>query len=219
MKSFFRELGAYLKECWRTTLAIRERGRVLFGLLTALLLLPVFLLMGGPIEWTGRGAFVAAAWATAVALLQIFVVSPFIIWRDAQRVAKRRIACGWRFSSPHAELVLRNSTSNSINGIDVKLRNHRKADDTETTDILRSLPSNDGKQAPITLPPKEPMYFRFAELKDGEIVVQIGQTEKRIGQETVVKLSISGPDMYEVIHLHMTVAADFVDIKRWEAKA
>jgi hypothetical protein len=118
---------------------------MLLGLLIALVSLPFVLLLGGPIDLTAKGSVMAAAWLTTAALLQIFVVAPFIMWRDADRAAKRPIAAKLYFSSPYAELVLYNISAKSIAGIDVKSRNHRKPDDTKVTDILQSLPSKDGK--------------------------------------------------------------------------
>jgi hypothetical protein len=56
----------------------------MLSLIAALIALPIVLLVGGPLELTVAGAIKVAAWVTLAALIQLLVLSPFILWRESR---------------------------------------------------------------------------------------------------------------------------------------
>jgi hypothetical protein len=61
----------------------------MLSLITALIALPIVLLVGGPMELTVGGAIKVAGWVTLAALIQLVVLSPFILWRESRRGTRR----------------------------------------------------------------------------------------------------------------------------------
>jgi hypothetical protein len=77
----------YIRECWTTAVAARERQKAMMGLVAALFALPVIWAAGGKVEPTPAGLAWIAAWVTLSGLLHLFVIAPFLIWRNEKRVA------------------------------------------------------------------------------------------------------------------------------------
>lgn len=141
-----------------------------------------------------------------------------------------KINVDWRFDSPFAELVVTNQSSKTITGIDVMFRNYRQADGSNITSVLKSLTSNDGKNAPISLNPLVQTYFRFAQLKknadptedeqtaEGVISILAGSDGERwLTKEAGIKLGISGNDIANSrVDLRLTVNSDELLIEPWE---
>lgn len=93
MRALLKDVSAYVAECWRTAVQLRERRRQMWALLAALLALPLVWLLGGKIEPTAEGAAWLAVWVTTSALITLFAISPFHIWRE-----RRRSAAGGQFN-------------------------------------------------------------------------------------------------------------------------
>jgi hypothetical protein len=79
------ELLAYIRECWGTAIAIRERRKATLSMLGAFSALPVVLVFGGKPEFTAQGIVFFAEWLFVSAFLYVFVLAPFLVWKDQRR--------------------------------------------------------------------------------------------------------------------------------------
>ena len=80
-----RELLAYISECWGTAIAIRERRKATLSMLAAFIALPVVLVFGGKPEFTSQGLVFVAEWLFVSAFFYVFVLAPFLVWKDQRR--------------------------------------------------------------------------------------------------------------------------------------
>jgi hypothetical protein len=165
-------------------------------------------------EWFAN---LSIAWGLLPLVIWLLVayVRRHAAYMKLEEATKPKIIYRWRFQTPYAELMLTNVSSKTVVGIDPILRNHRTPDDTQVSDVLRSLPP-----APIDMNPGVPTYFRLAELKDSEIMIRLPDNqERRLGRDTVLKISVSGRDIVgRLLYLHLTVADHSIEIKPWEKK-
>ena len=166
-------VGEYVVTVLRRSVASWQGADVWFALAAylAILLLPISvtgLLEDFLGEWVSKTiALLAMGWLAVLFL----VITPFRMWQEeryrmnlVEEAGQPKIHVAWRFRDPHAELIIKNQSAKTITGIEVMFRNYRNADGSKIYEVLKSLVSNDGKQAPIDLNPLVPMYFRFAEL-------------------------------------------------------
>lgn len=175
--------------------------------------------------------FLALA-ATFWLVVLFFIVTPFRMWQEEkyrtnliEEAGKPHINVDWRFNErKRAEIIFTNTSTKTIEGIEVVLRNHRKADGSDIKDIMASMASVDGKRHPISMNPLVPTLFEFAGLTtagDGNtiIVLMPGTEEARqVGKEVGVKLGFSGKDVAgSRIDLRLKVQDDgSLDIESWE---
>lgn len=81
--SMLQQIFMYVRECVRKTIELQERSRQMLAFLVAVLALPLFLLFGAKFEPSPEGAMWFALWTSCSALLTIFVLAPFHLWRDS----------------------------------------------------------------------------------------------------------------------------------------
>jgi hypothetical protein len=72
----------YLAACWEVAITVRQRSKATMGLVAALLALPIVSAFGGKLEATDTGLYWIAVWLTTSAIVLIFIVSPFFVWRS-----------------------------------------------------------------------------------------------------------------------------------------
>lgn len=74
-----------------------------------------------------------------------------------------KLIVNWRSSKGNfAELMLMNTSSKTLPGIEVQLANYRHSDGSHITDVISAMTSVDGKTSPMKLDPGVWTYFRFA---------------------------------------------------------
>ncbi len=80
IKKLFTDIGPYISACFWKAVELRERRRAMLTLIGALLALPVALVFGG----SSSGAQITI-FVTSWALIQMFIIAPFEMWRDRRR--------------------------------------------------------------------------------------------------------------------------------------
>jgi ABC-type nickel/cobalt efflux system permease component RcnA len=76
------DLKTYLLKSLKLALHEWSRGQALASLISAILALPVIVLLGGIPELTDLGVKYFAVWVATSALLLLIVVSPFRMWQE-----------------------------------------------------------------------------------------------------------------------------------------
>ena len=76
-----RDAQVYIKECWATAIAIRERRKALVSMIAAFLAFPIIWLLGGRPELAQQWVMFFAEWVSASAFLNVFVFAPFLVWK------------------------------------------------------------------------------------------------------------------------------------------
>jgi hypothetical protein len=160
-------------------------------------------------------------WAIMAALL--FGFAAFRVWsREHQKVlkweerAKPSVQADWRVANGKAQLMLRNLSINTVDAINVMIRNWQRPDQNQPTDLMCYLTSIDGTKCPINLDPNVPYYFEFAKMDiagDGSgIIVLLPDSDRsvQVGSEAAVKLSFSGRNVdYQPIDFRVWVTDDY----------
>jgi hypothetical protein len=85
MGTIMRDVWEYMMACAARALALRQQTRAIFSYVAALLALPVlWALKGYALEWTDLVPWLVAWWLTVTALL-LFLVAPFLLWREQRQ--------------------------------------------------------------------------------------------------------------------------------------
>ncbi len=172
---------------------------------------------------------IIALLATSWLIVLFFIVTPFRLWREeryrmnlVEEAGQPKINVNWRFNQKHAELILTNISTRTINGLEVLFRNYRNADGSNVQTVLHSLMSKDGKHAPITMNPLVPTYFSFARLiksPEESKIWLLPDTDATVSvrDEVGVKLGISGTDILnQNVDLRLKTKGDFISMEPWD---
>lgn len=165
---------AYLRECVRAAYESwkRHEEATVIGVALASLLGAIISTLIVPLHFKESlgGALLIGLGFWFVFLL--FFGSPYLLWKrqrervlELEEAQKPRLDVGYRFANSYAELIVTNSSDNTVRDVGASLRNVRNVDGSTLRDTFNNLKSVDGDGPRVDLHPGLTAYFKFARLE------------------------------------------------------